>query len=462
MSIDMQNENEQSLDPYLSEKLDLLRETPPRDPQVAARGRERFLAELDAIPELNPIPAASGIMGWFRRQNRSTKDKSMNKTQRFAFSAVMVEIVIAVLLLGGAGATAYAAKGSLPGDTLFPVKTGLEQTQVRLSRNAYEQAQLQLRFAERRLEEIAELIKSGRFEDVKVASTEFEYYVQQALQSLQVVMTGDPARASQLTEQISASMLAYVDVLKGVWVNVPDDVRPAVLQAILSAQDDDLFEDDTRDELEFTGVVEAMGAGSWQVGGTTIGVGPGTEIKGTISIGDTVKVHATIGADGALVAREIGVASMDGDDTGDDGNDNGDDANDNGDDANDNGDDANDNGDDANDNGDDANDNGDDANDNGDDANDNGDDANDNGDDANDNGDDANDNGDDANDNGDDANDNGDDANDNGDDANDNGDDANDNGDDDNDNGDDANDNGNDNGDDDNDNAAMINPLYVI
>ena len=342
MSSNMQNENEQSLDPYLSEKLDLLRETPPRDPQAAAHGRERFLAELDAIPELNPVEAAPGILGWFKRQNRSTKDKSMNKTQRFAFSAVMVVIVIAVLLLGGAGATAYAAKGSLPGDTLFPVKTGLEQTQVRLSRNAYEQAQLQLRFAERRLEEIAELIKSGRFEDVKVASTEFEYYVQQALQSLQVVMTGDPARASQLTQQISASMLAYVDVLKGVWVNVPDDVRPSVMQAILSAQDDDLFEDDTRDELEFTGVVEAMGAGSWQVGGTTIAIGPGTEIKGTISIGDTVKVHATIAADGSLLAREIGHASQDGDDTGDD--DNGNDDDDNGNDDDDNGNDDDDNG----------------------------------------------------------------------------------------------------------------------
>jgi hypothetical protein len=98
---------------------------------------------------------------------------------------------------------------------------------VRLARNAYDRAQLHLRFAERRLEEIAELIKSGRFEDVKIASTEFEYYVQQALQSLQVVMAGDPVRASQLTGQISASMLAYVETLKGVWVSVPDSVRPS-------------------------------------------------------------------------------------------------------------------------------------------------------------------------------------------------------------------------------------------
>ena len=190
-------QNEQPLDPYLSEKLDLMRDTPARDPQAAARGRERFLAELGTIPGLNPVDTAPGILGWFKRKNRLNEDKTMNKTQKFAFSAVMVVIVIAVLLFGGAGATAFAAQTSLPGDTLYPVKTGLEQTQVRLSRNAYEQAQLHLRFAERRLNEIAELIKAGRYEDVKIASAEFEYYVQQALNTLQVVMTGDPARASQ-------------------------------------------------------------------------------------------------------------------------------------------------------------------------------------------------------------------------------------------------------------------------
>ena len=350
MSINMQNENEQPIDPYLSEKLNLLRETPTRDPQAAARGRERFLAELDAIPSLNPVSATPGIMGWIRQKRQRREDNIMTRPQRFAFSAILAAIVIAVMFLGGAGATAFASQGSLPGDTLYPVKTSLEQTQVRLSRNAYEQAQLHLRFAERRLEEIAELIKSGRFEDVRIASTEFEYYVQQALQSLQVVMTGDPARASQLTGQISDAMLAYVDTLKGVWVSVPEDVRPAVMQAILSAQDDDLFEDDSQEELEFTGVVEAMGADSWQVSGTTIAISPGTEIKDTISIGDTVKVHAMIAADGTLVAREIGFAHQEGDDIGDD-DDNGNDDDDNGNDDDDNGNDDDDNGNDDDDNG---------------------------------------------------------------------------------------------------------------
>jgi len=72
--------------------------------------------------------------------------------------------------------------------------------------------------------------------------------------------------------------------------------------------------------MEFTGTVEAIGADSWQVSGTTIAIGPGTEIKGTISIGDTVKVHAMIAADGALVAREIGFTDQNGEDISDEDN----------------------------------------------------------------------------------------------------------------------------------------------
>jgi len=72
------------------------------------------------------------------------------------------------------------------------------------------------------------------------------------------------------------------------------------------------------------------------VSGTTIAIGPDTEIKGTISIGDTVKVHAIIATDGTLVAREIGFDDQVGEDIDDD-NDNGNDDDDNGNDDDDNG-----------------------------------------------------------------------------------------------------------------------------
>lgn len=58
-------------------------------------------------------------------------------------------------------------------------------------------------------------------------------------------------------------------------------------------------------EVEFTGVISAMNEGSWVVDGQTVKVGPGTEIKGPLAVGDVVKVHARLDSDGGLVAREL-------------------------------------------------------------------------------------------------------------------------------------------------------------
>ena len=62
------------------------------------------------------------------------------------------------------------------------------------------------------------------------------------------------------------------------------------------------------DEIEFFGTVEAIGANAWTVAGQSIGVTAETEIKGTIVVGDAVKVHALVNADGSLTAREIELA----------------------------------------------------------------------------------------------------------------------------------------------------------
>ena len=58
-------------------------------------------------------------------------------------------------------------------------------------------------------------------------------------------------------------------------------------------------------EYDFTGAVEAIAIDQWTVAGKTFAVTAQTEIKGTFAIGDLVKVHLIIGADGSLVAREI-------------------------------------------------------------------------------------------------------------------------------------------------------------
>jgi primosomal replication protein N len=64
-----------------------------------------------------------------------------------------------------------------------------------------------------------------------------------------------------------------------------------------------------KETFEFFGTIEVMGPDSWTVSGQTVAVTAATEIKGTFVLGDEVKVHALIEADGSFTAVEIGPAS---------------------------------------------------------------------------------------------------------------------------------------------------------
>ncbi len=58
-------------------------------------------------------------------------------------------------------------------------------------------------------------------------------------------------------------------------------------------------------ESEFSGVVSAINAGSWTIGGQTVTVDERTEIEGNPQVGDTVKVEAVQQADGSWLATSI-------------------------------------------------------------------------------------------------------------------------------------------------------------
>ncbi len=58
-------------------------------------------------------------------------------------------------------------------------------------------------------------------------------------------------------------------------------------------------------EVEFMGIVEAIGDTSWTISGSVVGIDSATQILGSPRIGDTVEVHANKAADGSLTASEI-------------------------------------------------------------------------------------------------------------------------------------------------------------
>jgi len=226
---------------------------------------------------------------------------------KFALTTLFVIATIFVFLFGGTGLTVYAAQSALPGDALYPVKTGLEQTRLSLTSDDDRVAQMHLALAQKRLDEIEGLINESRFDQVGKTSAEFERQIQQAVEAIKRLAEKDPARAGELTTQLMAELSTYTKDLTGMLTNLPEDVKVEVEKAIVGSESAGLL-DGSANRIEFTGVISTLAAESWTVSGRLVTITPQTEIKGSFDAGDTVKVHAQVGTNGSLTALEIEAA----------------------------------------------------------------------------------------------------------------------------------------------------------
>lgn len=65
------------------------------------------------------------------------------------------------------------------------------------------------------------------------------------------------------------------------------------------------LDDRQNSAVEFFGTIQAIEGSTWTISGQVVTFQPGSEIKGSLAVGDLVKVHAFRAADGSLVLREI-------------------------------------------------------------------------------------------------------------------------------------------------------------
>ncbi len=305
----------QEIDAALLEKISLLEKTPERDAEMAAQTRGKFLAEVDNLP----LPGSASSMGWllglFGFNQPSSAAMSIGK-RKFSFSTIAAALFVIVVLFGGATATAYASQTALPGDALYPVKTSLEQTRISLANDAYNQAQLHLQFAQRRLNEIKELLAQGRTNDIEFASSEFEHYVQEAMKAAQIVMAADSERGAELNKLVSQALLDYASALKSVLVAAPEAVKPVVEKAMLVSQDG------AGDEVEVFGFVDSISETELEIDGVIYSITDLTEFEDFIQPGDFVKLHVIKTQDGAMIIREIELSGASQDNSNESGEDN--------------------------------------------------------------------------------------------------------------------------------------------
>lgn len=101
------------------------------------------------------------------RTTRQKKARSLKEIftygipPQYAWARIALSVFIVVILLSTlGGGTAFAAQSSLPGDLLYPVKTGTEDARLLIAGDSIAKVDLNLEFAQNRLEELSELVNS--------------------------------------------------------------------------------------------------------------------------------------------------------------------------------------------------------------------------------------------------------------------------------------------------------------
>lgn len=300
------NDNE-SIDPRLKAMLEELRPTPPRNPDLAARSKAQFLSGVDAY--LGEQSAHGGAPFSVRLKEKLGIFR-IGFSQRTALNVIAAVVAILVLFFGSAGMTALASQSALPGDALYTIKTGLEETRSNLSGSAARQVTLQLQYAQRRLEEIEKLIAEGRYDDIKIATQEFQRHIQNAIGTLENVAANDPTQAADLAAQITSQLSRYALALSNMAGAAPDLVRSELQRAVQASQAGELIKVNSDGEIEFIGLIEQINPDIWVIDGQKVRVIAVTKLEAALEIGLMVRVHARRGADGILVAREIELAQL--------------------------------------------------------------------------------------------------------------------------------------------------------
>jgi hypothetical protein len=151
----MKKVSNDQLEEWMQKRLLVLQDVPGlgRSTDAEQIGRVRFLGEAASLPVHSSY--RQNLWGTF-------KSAVSGRPARLAFSAAAAVCLMLALLLVSSGTVVYAAQGSQPNQILYPVKLLSEDVRLRLAVKPQRQFQLNLIFADRRLDEIDKLAQAGQ------------------------------------------------------------------------------------------------------------------------------------------------------------------------------------------------------------------------------------------------------------------------------------------------------------
>lgn len=165
-----------------------------------------------------------------RRERAATRRPGIRRPQwSWRPAYVLVSALIAFVMLVTSAGVAWASSDALPGDALYGVKRGLEETRLVLTLSPSGDLDLLESFAQERLQEVNELLGMDQDEDIQVALEGYGEMVER-LASL-VGGSGDGSAPGSL-ENVQAKLSKHIDTLERVRAQVPSNAQDAIDNAI--------------------------------------------------------------------------------------------------------------------------------------------------------------------------------------------------------------------------------------
>lgn len=144
--------------------------------------------------------------------------------KNYAFRVVLIFGIFCLLFLMTTRA-ALAAQTSIPGDSLYGVKVAQEKLQLAFSFTVEGDAQLHIKFAQRRLVELEALILEGRFEYARATADEYEKEVDVALAMITELAEQGGENVIQLAADLESVLSSHSAVFMFLAATVPEETR---------------------------------------------------------------------------------------------------------------------------------------------------------------------------------------------------------------------------------------------
>lgn len=157
------------------------------------------------------------------------KPKAVRRRLRWGRPAyALMSLLLAIIMISTSAGVAWASSDALPGDFLYGVKRGVEETRLALTLSPIGDVSLLNAYTAERLEELETLLALGRDTD---AITAIETYEDMLARMIDQVVEVAQAEHDTAFEQIEASLTHHEQVLERIKEKASPQAQAALLKA---------------------------------------------------------------------------------------------------------------------------------------------------------------------------------------------------------------------------------------